>query len=169
MITRKGWARFALALWLAPSACTPDNPLPVDEAVVTSPLELEVREVLESYYATFSARDWERFQDHFWPGATMTTIWMPPGEEAERVVATTVPDFVAQAPLGPGSRAVFEERMDSVSIVVDGNLAQAWARYQARFGDPGEILEWAGIDAFSLLKHQGTWRIVSLTYAADGG
>lgn len=168
MTIPKGWARLALVLCLAPNACAPESTFPVEGATNPSPLELEVREMLKSYYATFSDRDWDRFQDHFWPGAIMTTIWMPPGEEVERVVATTVPEFVAQAPLGPGSKEVFEERMESASIRVDGNLAQAWARYEARFGDPGEIMEWTGIDAFSLLKHGGTWRIVSLTYAPEG-
>ena len=114
-------------------------------------------------------RDWTRFQDHFWPGATLTTVWAPDPEEGERVVVTTIPDFVAQAPLGPGSREVFEERMVSARLEIAGGLAQAWVRYDARFGDPGAIVEWSGIDAFNLIRHQGQWRIVSLAYAADGG
>lgn len=130
-------------------------------------LEAEVRAAVESYYAALSARDWDGFADHFWPDATLTTVWRPPGEEAPRVVATTVPDFVAQAPMGPGSREIFEETLLEAEIRVVDGLAQVWARYRARFGDPGEIQEWQGTDAFTLLKHEGRWRIAGLAYAAD--
>jgi len=132
------------------------------------PAHEAVRAALASYYEAFSDRDWPRFAEHFWPGATLTTIWTPPGEAAERVVATTVPEFVARAPLGPGSREIFEERMTSARITVHGGLAYAWAEYEARFGDPGEVTEWSGIDAFTLLRHDGEWKISSLAYVADG-
>lgn len=126
-----------------------------------------VVEELERYYADFSARDWEAFSDHFWPGATITTVWRPPGEEDERVVVTPVPEFVAQAPEGPGSREIFEEEMLEAEIRVSGGLAQVWARYSARFGDPGSVSEWEGTDAFTLLEHDDRWRIVSLVYAPE--
>ncbi len=129
--------------------------------------ESAVRAVLVSYYDAFSNRNWDQFAGHFWPGATLTTIWTPPGETVERVVATSIPEFVAQAPFGPGSREIFEERMTSVRITVRGDLAHAWAEYEARFGDPGDVMEWTGTDAFTLLRHGGAWRISSLAYASD--
>ena len=127
----------------------------------------EVLEELRQYYADFSERDWERFSSHFWEGATLTTVYQPAGESVPRVVVTSVPDFVAQAPQGPGSKSIFEEKMQEAEVRVTGNLAQAWASYSARFGDPGEVMEWTGVDAFTLMKHEGRWRIVSLAYAAD--
>ncbi|MBI1854053.1 MAG: sulfurtransferase [Planctomycetes bacterium] len=57
-----------------------------------------VRAELERYYGRLSDRDWPNFSDHFWPGATITTIWQPPGESKARVVAASVGEFVAQAP-----------------------------------------------------------------------
>jgi len=124
----------------------------------------EVLEELERYYDDFSARDWKRFADHFWPGATLTTVWQPPGETLPRVVATTVPDFVGQAPQGPGSKPIFEERMTGAEVTVTGNLAQVWARHTARFGEPDSVQTWKGIDAITLMRHEGRWRIVSLAY-----
>lgn len=132
-----------------------------------SAAELEVEQFLESYYAAFSARDWSEFEDHFWPGAMMTTVWMPAGETAERVVSTSIPDFVLQAPMGPDSREIFEERMTSSQIVADGDLAQAWARYEARFGDPGDVMEWRGADVFTLLRFKDEWKISSVAYLSD--
>ena len=127
----------------------------------------EVLAELRRYYADFSARDWEAFASHFWKGATITTVWQPPGEAAERVVVTSVPDFVAQAPAGPGSKPIFEETMRDAQVRVFQNLAHVWARYDARFGDPGNVMEWSGIDAFTLMKHDGSWKIVALAFSAE--
>lgn len=126
-----------------------------------------VLEELEAYYADFSARDWEAFADHFWPGANLTAIWQPPGESAERVVATSVPAFVEKAPEGPGSATIFEEWMTAATLRVTSNgLAQAWVDYEARFGEPDALMEWSGVDAFTLMRFDGRWRIASLAYVA---
>jgi hypothetical protein len=127
----------------------------------------EVLETLHAYYEDFSARDWDAFAEHFWPGADITTVWQPPGEHSDRVVPTAIEDFLAQAPAGPGSKEVFEERMLAADIRVHRNLAQAWVRYGTRFGDPDSVEYWEGIDAFALLKHDGTWRIASLVFTGD--
>jgi len=133
----------------------------------TPPMEDEVRAELLSYYADFSARDWEKFAGHFWPDATLTTVWQPPGEPTPRVVVTPIPEFIAKAPEGPGSKPIFEEKMTSAEMRIHGNLAQVWARYEAKFGEPGQVAEWSGIDAFTLMKHDGRWRIVSLAYTGE--
>lgn len=127
----------------------------------------EVLDFIASYYEALSERDWGRFADHFWPGATITTVWQPEGEPAPRVLTQTVPEFVEQAPSGPGSREIFEERMTAADVWVTGGLAAVFARYEARFGDPGDVMEWEGTDSFSLLKHEGAWRIVALAFSPE--
>lgn len=163
-------ARLVWVPWLLvplPACSNTEAPGSVPETGQPTAAEREVRAHLESYYDVFSERDWPRFARHFWDGATMTTVWTPEGERTERVVATTVPDFVAQAPDGPGSREIFEERPVSFRIVVEGDLAQARVRYHARFGDPGEVIEWDGVDAFTLIRYGGEWKITSLAYLSD--
>ena len=140
---------------VSPGASTVQARMLAEADAADPTAERDVRLALESYYDAFSDRDWARFTDHFWPGATLTTIWMPPGASAESVVATSVPAFVEQAPLGPGSKEIFEERMTSARITGHGDFAQAWAGYEARFGDPGEVIEWSGTDAFTLMRHDG--------------
>jgi hypothetical protein len=140
---------------------------PVPDTPPDGGVESEVSDVLNEYYDALSARDWGRFEDFFWPGATLTTVWTPPGETDPRVVFTGVPEFVAQAPEGPGSREIFEERLLSAEVTVESGLAQAWVRYHARFGDPGDLLEWEGVDAFTLMRHHGRWRITALAYVPD--
>lgn len=127
------------------------------------PQEEILREV-RRYYVDFSDRDWNAFAEHFWPGATMTTVWHAPGESGPRVLATTVPRFIEQAPLGPDSKPIFEERMDRAEVRSHGNLAHVWAHYTARFGDSTNVATWRGIDAFTLMKHDGRWKIVALAY-----
>ncbi len=127
----------------------------------------QVRARLTRYYRDFSARDWDAFASHFWEGATITTVWTPPGEAERRVAATTIPQFVADAGLGPDSKAIFEETMGSTQIFVHENLALVWAEYRARFGNPGEVAEWSAIDAFTLMKHNGVWKITSMAFAAE--
>jgi hypothetical protein len=129
----------------------------------------QVLAVVEQYYADLSDRDWPNVRAHFWPGATLTTTWQPPGEPVERVVMTTIEAFIDQAPQGPGSRAVFSEAMTSAIVRGNNDLAQVWAAYDARFGDPGDIQEWSGIDAITLLRFEGRWRISSIAYATTEG
>lgn len=156
---------------LAGAACTLEYAPPDARRGQTVP-DVDTSRILaelHSYYRDFSARDWAAFADHFWPGATITAVWQPPGADAPAVTVTTVPEFVAAAPEGPGSRAVFEEAMLDARIRRSGGLAQAWVRYRARFGDPGALQEWEGTDAFTLMQHGGQWRIVSLAFQSDDG
>lgn len=120
---------------------------------------------LTRYYGSFSARDWTAFADHFWPGATLTTVWQPPGAPAPQLETITVPVFVERAPAGPGSKPIFEEKMDSVRVRLLGNLAQAWAFYTAKFGDSTSVATWRGVDAFTVMSHEGRWRIASVAFA----
>jgi len=143
-----------------PQSASDDAPESVRKAVLGE---------LEQYYADFSNRDWDAYSSHFWPGATLATVWQPPGEDEPRVVILGIDEFVAQAHQGPGSREIFEERMVEAEVKASGNLAQVWARYDARFGDPGDVDEWSGIDAFTLIEHDGEWRIISLSYAGTEG
>lgn len=155
--------RGLLALFLLLPACATERaPAPVSD-----PARREVLQELEHYYADFSARDWKAYAGHFWPGATLTTVWQPPGEPAPRVSTYTVPEFVAQAPEGPDSKPIFEERMVSAEVRHYGNLAHAWAHYTARFGDSAQVATWKGIDAFTLMRHDGRWRIVALAYTDE--
>ena len=126
-----------------------------------------VLDAIRSYYDAFSALDSARFVSHFWPDAAITTTWQPAGEDSARVWTQPVERFVASWPDGPGSRAVFAEHLTRAQVQVTGNLAQAWVHYTTQFGDSGDVREWSGIDAFTLMRHGDAWRIVSLVFSAD--
>jgi hypothetical protein len=54
-------------------------------------------------------------------------------------------------------------------VSANNDIAQVWAAYDARFGDPGDVQEWSGIDAFTLLRFEGRWRISSIAYMSTDG
>ncbi len=124
-----------------------------------------MRAELADYYADLSARDWKAFADHFWPGAAITTAWQPPGENAVRVVPSTVEEFVRLAPQGPGSQPIFEERMLDARVEVERSIAHAWVHYRMTFGDERDVARFDGVDSISLLELGGRWRIAALVFA----
>lgn len=160
------WASLA-ALGVAAALCAAAPGGARAQATEIAGNRAAVRAELEAYYEDLSARDWEAFRDHFWPDATLATVWRPPGEDRERVETITVEEFIERAPRGPGSKEIFEERMLSLEVQLSLPVAQARARYAARFGDPGNVREWKGTDVFTLVRHEQRWRIVSVAYAAD--
>lgn len=143
-------------------ACQSDRP-------TADPAVSEVDSVVAQYYRDMSARDWAAYEDHFWPQATLTTVWQPPGESEPRVVVTTIESFLASTDQGPDSKPIFEERLLSNQTRVVSNLAHVWARYEARFGDSASVMTWRGNDAFTWMKHGGRWRIVSVAYTDEPG
>lgn len=169
-----GWRTLttAAAAMAASAACLGCEIRIDDRSTREANLEAAAREAileeLRGYYRDFSALDSAAFADRFWPGADVTTAWQPPGETGVRVVVTPVTAFITQWPQGPGSQPVFQEWMVSADVRLHGDLAQVWARYGARFGDSTAVREWQGIDAFTLMRAGGRWRIVELAFAGDG-
>lgn len=53
---------------------------------------------------------------------------------------------------------------DSSDVRLAGDLAHVWAHDTARFGHSTDVATWRGIDACTLMKHDGRWRIVALAY-----
>ena len=113
----------ALLLLVAFSSCAP-RPGPSSNAAQPpsgylapgDPVREEILKEVTDYYDHMSAGDWKAYASHFWPGASITTVWQPPGEPAPRVVINSIPD-------------------------------------------------WTGIDAFTLMRHDGNWKIVGLTFS----
>jgi len=99
--------------------------------------------------------------------ATITTAWKPKGYDSPQIIVSSIHDFLVQTLEGACSEPVFEEKMVTTDVKIRGGIAQAWAQYRARFGKHGFIKQWGGTDAFTLLKHDGHWKIVSLVFLAD--
>jgi hypothetical protein len=133
-----------------------------------SALQAGVSAALRLYYGRLSDRDWRAFRRSFWPGATIATRWTPPGERRERVWVQTVDEFARRAPQGPGRMAVFGERMLHAHVTGYGDLANAWVIYEGRWGERRDSVRTVrGIDAFTLYRDGGEWRIASLVFTPE--
>lgn len=126
-----------------------------------------VETFLTGYYDALSDRDWVRFANSFHDGAHIAFVMPDSTGATGRVTFQSIPRFVQLAPLGPGSREIFEERMTDHTIHVSGDLAVAWVEYEARFGDPGDVMEWTGIDAVTMIRIRNAWKITSLAYVPE--
>ncbi len=157
----------ALANLISCSRTNDRHPGTTDTFSADSLRQILLTEV-NQYYADMSARNWEAYTSHFWPGAHLTTVWQPPGADSLQVVMTTIEEFVKQADEGPGSQPIFEEKLLDAEINVYNNLAAVWASYTAKFGSEDSLMEWQGIDAFTYMKHDGEWRITSISYTNMG-
>lgn len=63
-----------------------------------------------------------------------------------------------------GNKRTFVERMWEATVMVHGPIAVVWTPYD--FHIDGTFSH-CGVDAFSLARANGTWRIVSITYTVE--
>jgi hypothetical protein len=133
-------------------------------SLLNTPEGAAVEKRLKQYYIDMSARDWKKYRAHFWDNGTITTLWKHPDDSVAKVDVTMIDDFVKETPNGPDSQPVFEEKMKNSKISVQGNIAEAWVEYDAKFGTNEKLTEWSGTDVFTLMRHEGEWKIVSLVF-----
>jgi hypothetical protein len=172
--TRSAKPRLAAALLLAlasfPGAlgsCAAPPPARTISGSERTPEHNAVMEVIEGYYQALSARDWEALGSRFWPGAGLATLRQGQGQDRTRVQTVSIEEYLERSPAALGAQPVFEALLRGAEARVSGPLAQVWARYDARSGSLEAPLRWTGVDAFSLLRHGGQWRIVSIAFAAE--
>lgn len=148
-----------------PKPAEPDTHKPAEPAA--APEDAPLLALLERYYADFGSRNWDGFSRHFWPGATIATIRKPPGAAHETVVVTLVDEYVTDA-RGLSSNSVpITVTLSARDVRVDGMIAQVLARFEASTQSQSERHAWHGVDAFTLVLHDGEWRIAAL--AVGGG
>lgn len=126
-----------------------------------------IEALLQSYYQSMSERDWASYRQFFSAEATLTTIWSAEDSNSPQIHTNTITEFLAQTAEGPDSQPIFEEKMTKAEISLNGNLAQAWVNYEAKFGSKDSLLEWKGLDLFSFIRHNNEWKIVSLVFESE--
>tara|TARA_R110000744_G_scaffold376980_1_gene491640 strand:- start:1641 stop:2129 length:489 start_codon:yes stop_codon:yes gene_type:complete len=126
--------------------------------------EKELEQFIVDYYKTMSDRNWESFARFFSEKATLTTIWQSETDSVPRITTNTIGEFISKTADGPDSQPIFEEKPIEIVIEVKNHLANAWVKYEAKFGTKEELIEWKGHDLFSFLKSNEEWFIISITY-----
>lgn len=62
--------------------------------------------------------------------------------------------------VGTPHKEVWNEKLTSVKIQIDGNLAQAWTKYEFYVD---EDFSHCGVNAFQLIKDSDGWKIIQIT------
>ena len=146
---------------VAAPAVSPPSEAPAEPKV--APQEREVRQLLDAFYRDFAAGDWPRVADHFWPGATLVTIRSPSLGAPPTVVVLRIEDYVARQGAG-GRAAPLKLEMRTQRIETLGSIGSAVAQYDALDPSGSQSQGWQGADMFSLVLHDGQWRIASLVF-----
>jgi len=123
--------------------------------------------LLNNYYHTMSDRAWHDYKDFFVENGTLTTVWAEHQDSIAKISTYTITEFLAQTKDGPDSQPIFEEKLVSADIKMKNNLANAWVKYEAKFGTKDQLMEWKGIDLFSFIKYNEEWKIVSIVYESE--
>ena len=135
-----------IALALLAAQATAVGAPSADTAAIMAPIEATL--------AAMQAKD----------GAALLAQTVPTGGTTSVVdgVATRTSWADMAASLKPGGPN-FTVRMATPAVEVDGDVAMVWARYTFQLdGKPPRC----GVDHFDLVRDQGHWRILNLTFSS---
>lgn len=108
-------------------------------------------------------RDWESFRNFFAPNAQIAFYSHRP--EATESVPTwmSLEEFVRQ--IGPRYRDMtFAEETVNIRTLQYNGIAVIWQQYECSAAGR----TWQGVNAYTLMQFDGTWRITHLSWANDG-
>jgi hypothetical protein len=126
--------------------------------------EAQVGELLQRYYDDFATGDWSRLRQHFWPDATLVTIRSPGLGAPPSVVVLSIGDYIVRHGNGGSRGSRLRIELDTRRIESVGSIASAITHYRAIDSSGQEEQSWRGADLFSLVRHEGQWRIASLVF-----
>lgn len=113
--------------------------------------EEAVEDAIDKLFDGMRAADADMLKEVILDSATLQTV------QGEELAATDMNRFVES--VGQAEPGSLDERLDSMTIHVDGNLATAWMDY--RFYYNGEFSH-CGVNSMNLLKTSSGWKIFSI-------
>jgi hypothetical protein len=144
--------RLAPILLLLGSCVPPVRPVGPGPEVITA---------VEGMYGDLSARRWDALEAHFLPEAAL--VFATPSGPRRMTPAK----FVEMVRKNVEGKEIFEERMTAGSVRAHGDLAVVWSSFEGREGNGDDVRTWSGVDAFTLVKVEGRWRIALIAVSQD--
>ena len=147
-----------LSILLALAAQAPSDKLPPAQAL--PPPAGEEQTVLASVNAllsSFSAGDSVAMLRWVYPDGRVTATGTRASGRGLRRESWT--EFVDRVKPGAG----FEESISDPAIEIDGDAAMVWAPFVVRIG--GKVSN-CGFDHFDLVRDNGAWRVMNLTFSS---
>ncbi|MEM1323372.1 MAG: nuclear transport factor 2 family protein [Bacteroidota bacterium] len=141
---------FLLGLFtpLASQAAPPADSLLVEEAAVIK--------VIQQLFDGMRASDSSSVRAVFESGATLTSIFVNPKGEPQRRPGG-IDAFVTS--IGTPHDEVYDEKIWSYDVQIDGRMAVAWTEYTFYLG---EKMSHCGVNAFTLFKGTEGWKITDI-------
>ncbi|MCP9292034.1 nuclear transport factor 2 family protein [Gracilimonas sediminicola] len=113
----------------------------------------DVRATIEQLFDGMRASDSAMVADAFTKDAIMKRV--ATNQEGEVMVNTGNLDSFLNA-IGSPKEQVWDERIGSYDINIDGNLATVWTPFEFYIGDK---FSHCGVNSFQLVKKEGDWKI----------
>jgi hypothetical protein len=147
--------RLLAAATLLAAALSP----PMAPAAVPASDRAQVLQVVQRFFDALAANDVETSRALFLPGAQITAARNTPTGFALR--RRTIEDDLQKM---PANQNRYLERAWDSTVHLQGRLAAVWTPYDFHLN--GKFSH-SGIDAFTLVKTDEGWRIVSLAYSVE--
>jgi hypothetical protein len=112
---------------------------------------------IRDFFSAFHARDSVALREKVSPSIHMQTIGRT-ASGSDSVITVPFGNFLKSIVRIPDSVRL-EERLLSISVLEDGQLAQAWTPYE--FWVDGKMSH-CGVNAFHLVRERGTWKILHI-------
>ncbi|MBT8280324.1 MAG: nuclear transport factor 2 family protein [Muriicola sp.] len=117
--------------------------------------EEAVEKTIKDFFEAFHSQDSAQLVNKVAPGIRMQTIGKS-SDGRDSVVTVPFERFVKSIVSIPDS-VQFQERLLSMSVRVDGSMAQAWTPYEFRINGG---LSHCGVNSFQLFKADKDWKIL---------
>ena len=154
-ITRRLACALLLLAVAAPVGAQTTASAPIDKAVDKA-VEQAIRAPIDMLFNGMKARDTMMVISAFTANGRLVDIR---DRNGQTTVGSTAPaDFARGLLRAPAGQALVERYWD-LEIKVEGNVANAWAKYDFHVGDR---FTHCGIDAFQLAKTHEGWKIVQI-------
>lgn len=111
-------------------------------------------------------RDADRFRSLFLPGARMVVVQSRP--DGSVAVAPLAVDEHVRRSFPVLEQRGFWERGAETRFAKTAHTAQAWSRYEIRFGSADAEVSVRGVNAFHLVSDGARWWIAALQWEAEG-
>jgi hypothetical protein len=139
-----------LLLVASPAVAQPEAPAADRGAVLA---------VVDGLFAAMLARDGAAVTELVEPQGIVTSVTMDAG--ASRVTSSSWAEFAGRLPQAP---APIRERRFDPEVRIRGDLAMVWSRYDLSIGD---TFSHCGTDLFELVRRDGRWRMLHVTYTRE--
>jgi hypothetical protein len=118
--------------------------------------EKAVQAVIEKMFDAMRSGDSTSLRNVFHPSARLMSTYYKDG--ASKIHEGSIDRFVAS--VGTPHDEIFDEKIWSYDIRIDGNLASVWTEYSFYLG---KNLRHCGVNAFHLFKSDEGWVITQIT------